>query len=59
VRSWRADNGLGGTGILVGGVAGIVRSTTPILFATASGFQWFAVGSTFWGMPFDQVKSIG
>ncbi|KAF2489633.1 hypothetical protein BU16DRAFT_471127, partial [Lophium mytilinum] len=35
-------------GILVGGAAGIVRSSTPVLFATASGLQWFAVGSTFW-----------
>ncbi|KAF2809087.1 uncharacterized protein BDZ99DRAFT_571914 [Mytilinidion resinicola] len=38
----------GGAGIIVGGAAGIVRSSTPVLFATASGLQWFAVGSTFW-----------
>ncbi|OCK80734.1 hypothetical protein K432DRAFT_416509 [Lepidopterella palustris CBS 459.81] len=39
----------GGAGLVVGGVSGIVRSATPILFATAAGIQWFALGSTFWG----------
>jgi hypothetical protein len=38
------------SGLLVGGFAGIVRSSTPTLFALASGAQWFALGSTFTGM---------
>lgn len=38
----------GGAGLVVGGVSGVVRSTTPVLFAAASGIQWFALGSTFW-----------
>jgi hypothetical protein len=44
-------------GLLVGGIGGTLRSSTPILFALVSGFQWFALGSTFYGMsPF--VTSI-
>lgn len=40
---------IGSAGFLVGGFAGLSRLTTPGLFALASGFQWFALGSTFWG----------
>ncbi|KAE9372353.1 hypothetical protein N431DRAFT_439465 [Stipitochalara longipes BDJ] len=41
--------GLSGmSGMLVGGFAGVIRSTTPTLFALASGIQWFTLGSTFW-----------
>lgn len=58
-RSWHANNVVGGAGILVGGAAGIVRSATPVLFATASGFQCFAVGSTFWGKFSGHVGCIG
>lgn len=38
---------LGMTGLFVGAAGGVVRSTTPTLFAVASGIQWFALGSTF------------
>ncbi|KAL9086511.1 MAG: hypothetical protein Q9165_007127 [Trypethelium subeluteriae] len=38
----------GVSGVLIGGVAGIVRSSTPVLFAGASGLQCFALGSTYW-----------
>lgn len=37
-------------GIFVGAIGGVLRSATPKLFAVASGIQWFALGSTFWGM---------
>jgi len=41
--------GLSGmSGILVGAFAGVIRSNTPILFALASGIQWFTLGTTFW-----------
>lgn len=40
---------LGTTGLLYGGVAGVLRSAHPILFAIAAGIQWSALGSTFWG----------
>jgi hypothetical protein len=46
----RADAASTGTsGLLVGGTAGVLRSTTPTLFALASAVQWFTLGSTFWG----------
>jgi len=35
------------SGLLVGGIAGVLKSTTPTLFALASGVQWFVLGSTF------------
>lgn len=38
----------GCSGLLVGGIVGLFRMPTPGLFAAASGFQWFALGSTFW-----------
>jgi hypothetical protein len=39
---------VGMSGILVGTFAGILRSTTtPALFALASGIQWFTLGSAF------------
>lgn len=28
--------------------AGIIRDSTPALFALASGIQWFALGSSYW-----------
>jgi len=41
--------GLSGmSGIVVGGFAGVIRSSTPTLFALASGIQWFTLGTTFW-----------
>jgi len=39
----------GSAGLLVGGVAGVVRGTPAIFFAAASGIQWFGLGTTFWG----------
>ena len=37
------------TGLLAGGIQALLRSSpTPTLFAVASSFQWFALGSTFW-----------
>jgi hypothetical protein len=38
---------IGMSGLLVGAFAGIIRSKTPVLFALASGIQWFALGSAF------------
>ncbi|OBT83948.1 hypothetical protein VE02_06840 [Pseudogymnoascus sp. 03VT05] len=38
----------GVSGLLFGAVSGVLRSTTPTLFALASGLQWFTLGSTFW-----------
>jgi uncharacterized membrane protein len=37
------------SGLLWGGVAGILRSTSPTLVALACGIEWFTVGSTYWG----------
>jgi len=39
----------GMTGVIVGGFGGVARSTTPMLFALASGIQWFTLASTFSG----------
>ncbi|KAB8360692.1 hypothetical protein FH972_024429 [Carpinus fangiana] len=39
----------GVAGAAFGGIAGLVRSTTPVLFATASGLQWFGMGAFYWG----------
>lgn len=33
----------------IGAFAGVIRSSTPALFALASGVQWFTLGGTFWG----------
>lgn len=41
---------LGISGLFVGSFAGVVRSSTPKLFALASGIQWFTLGTTFAGM---------
>ncbi|KFY35220.1 hypothetical protein V494_06103 [Pseudogymnoascus sp. VKM F-4513 (FW-928)] len=38
----------GASGLLFGAISGVLRSTTPTLFALASGIQWFTLGSTFW-----------
>ncbi|CAF9918637.1 MAG: hypothetical protein ALECFALPRED_000772 [Alectoria fallacina] len=38
----------GTTGLLYGGVAGVLHSAHPNLFAIAAGIQWSALGSTFW-----------
>ena len=36
-------------GLGLGSVAGLFRSTTPILFAAASSIQCFTLGTSFWG----------
>ncbi|KAI7526485.1 hypothetical protein KC331_g16931 [Hortaea werneckii] len=38
----------GTAGFLFGGTVGILKGSTPFLFATASGIQTFALGSSFW-----------
>lgn len=40
---------IGSAGFLVGGTAGIIRGAPPFLFAAASAFQTFALGTAFWG----------
>lgn len=40
---------VGTAGLIVGGAAGVVRSSPPALFAAASGLQCFALGTTYWG----------
>ncbi|KAI9734483.1 MAG: hypothetical protein M1818_006872 [Claussenomyces sp. TS43310] len=36
------------SGLFFGGVSGVLRATTPLLFSLATGIQWFTLGSTFW-----------
>ncbi|KAK5167675.1 uncharacterized protein LTR77_007374 [Saxophila tyrrhenica] len=38
----------GTAGFLFGGAAGIVKGTTPFIFASVSGVQTFALGAAFW-----------
>ncbi|EMC98082.1 hypothetical protein BAUCODRAFT_22919 [Baudoinia panamericana UAMH 10762] len=38
----------GCAGFLIGGTSGILKGTTPFLFATASAIQTFALGTTYW-----------
>lgn len=38
----------GVSGIFVGSFVGVIRSSTPRLFALASGIQWFTLGTAFW-----------
>ncbi|KAK4546432.1 hypothetical protein LTR36_002109 [Oleoguttula mirabilis] len=49
----------GCAGFLFGGTSGILKATTPLLFATASGIQTFALGTTFWACrgTFLQLRS--
>lgn len=42
------DECVGCAGFLAGGTVGVLRGTTPFLFATASSIQTFALGTTFW-----------
>lgn len=47
--AWPVANEIAGcAGFLFGGTSGILKSTTPFLFATASSIQTFALGTTFW-----------
>lgn len=38
----------GASGLLFGSLAGIIRSSHPVIFSVAAGLQWFALGTTFW-----------
>jgi len=40
----------GVAGLLFGGVTGIIRSPTPILWATVSSIQWALLGGSYWGV---------
>ena len=35
------------SGTLIGAFSGVLRSSTPVIFALASGVQWFTLGTTF------------
>ncbi|KAL8859955.1 MAG: hypothetical protein Q9178_003503 [Gyalolechia marmorata] len=48
IPSLKAGALSGASGLVVGGAAGIIRSSTPGLFATASGLQCAALGTTFY-----------
>lgn len=37
-------------GLAIGATYGTLRTTTPVLFSLVSGVQWFAIGTTFWGV---------
>ncbi|KAL8663537.1 MAG: hypothetical protein Q9168_008077 [Polycauliona sp. 1 TL-2023] len=47
IPSLKAGALSGASGLLIGGVTGIVRSSTPGLFAIASGLQCAALGTTY------------
>jgi hypothetical protein len=46
-------------GTIVGAFYGTLRTSTPSLFAIVSGAQWFAIGSTFWGIRTSLLNSTG
>ncbi|KAL8748767.1 MAG: hypothetical protein Q9199_008071 [Rusavskia elegans] len=48
IPSLKAGALSGASGLVIGGVAGIVRSSTPGLFAIASGLQCAALGTTYY-----------
>lgn len=48
-KSLQIGASAGACGLLFGATAGIVRGTTPVLFSLASGFQWFGLGSIYYG----------
>lgn len=50
LSSVKAGTATGVFGIGLGGVAGLFRSTTPMLFAAASGIQCSTLGTSFWGV---------
>ncbi|GKT54013.1 hypothetical protein ColTof4_06169 [Colletotrichum tofieldiae] len=45
----------GTIGMFSGIAVGIVRDSTPALFALASGIQWFALGSSYWRKPLQDL----
>lgn len=46
-------------GTVIGAFYGTLRTSTPILFAVVSGAQWFAIGSTFWGIRTSMLNHAG
>jgi len=40
---------VGAAGFVTGSVAGVIRNSPPLLFGLGSGFQWFGLGTTYWG----------
>jgi hypothetical protein len=40
----------GVAGLTVGSIAGVLRTSTPVLFSIVSGLQWTALGGTYWGI---------
>ncbi|KAK0264307.1 hypothetical protein LTR01_001354 [Friedmanniomyces endolithicus] len=46
--SFKVGAACGCAGFLFGGTSGILKGTTPFLFATAASIQTFALGTTFW-----------
>ncbi|EMD87946.1 hypothetical protein COCC4DRAFT_143191 [Bipolaris maydis ATCC 48331] len=46
-------------GTVIGALYGTVRTQTPVLFSIASGAQWFALGSTFWGFRTSLLNQNG
>ncbi|PVI01424.1 hypothetical protein DM02DRAFT_613594 [Periconia macrospinosa] len=46
-------------GLIVGATAGTIRTQTPVLFSLVSGAQWFAIGTTFWGVRSSILQQDG
>ncbi|KAL6709203.1 hypothetical protein ACN47E_002019 [Coniothyrium glycines] len=46
-------------GTAVGAFFGTLRTQTPVLFALVSGAQWFAIGSTFYGVRASVLNHTG
>ncbi|KAK1768570.1 hypothetical protein QBC33DRAFT_535419 [Phialemonium atrogriseum] len=49
----------GTLGLFTGAVAGIVRTSTPVLFSVASGAQWFSLGSSYYASRMVIEKAWG
>lgn len=46
----------GGAGLIYGGVAGVIRSPSPVIHSISCGIHWFGCGSTYWCM-FDRSSN--
>ncbi|KAI4954362.1 hypothetical protein J4E91_002075 [Alternaria rosae] len=46
-------------GTVIGAFYGTIRTQTPVLFSIVSGAQWFAIGSTFWGIRTSVLNHAG
>ncbi|KAL8905017.1 MAG: hypothetical protein Q9171_006836 [Xanthocarpia ochracea] len=58
IPSLKAGALSGASGLVVGGAAGIIRSSTPGLFAIASGLQCGALGTTFYGKQLEGSPTV-